>query len=139
MRETIAAHETFSPHENIGAAMPSKIAATQERQLDWRKRISDTVAYGLLVYTALQIFVTLRALEGEGASMLPMFALVVLVAGVIPLFRHYERRWEGLNDTAAADPALRSACRRDQLAIWGVSIGLPLVLTVVFKALVALT
>lgn len=124
--------------ETFAADMPVKTAATPERRLDWRKRISDTVAYGLLVYTALQIFVTLRALEGEGSSMLPMFALVVLVAGVIPLFRHFERRWEGLDDAAAADPALRRACRRDQLAIWAVSIGLPLALTVVFRALVAL-
>jgi len=65
--------------------------STPKHRLDWRKRMSDTVAYGLLVYTALQIFVTLRALEGEGGSLLPMIALVVLVAGVIPMFRHFER------------------------------------------------
>lgn len=104
-------------------------------RLDWRKRMSDTVAYGLLVYTALQIFVTLRTLEGEGGSLLPMIALVVLVAGVIPMFRHFERRWESLDDAAAADPSLRSAFRRDQLATWAVSIGLPFLLTALFRAM----
>ena len=123
--------------ETFAADMPSKTTTPPEHRLDWRKRISDTVAYGLLVYTALQIFVTLRALEGEGGSMLPMFALVVLVAGVIPLFRHFERKWEGLDDAATSDPTLRSACRRDQMAIWSVAIGLPLVLTAVFRVLVA--
>ena len=108
------------------------------RRLDWRKRMSDTVAYGLLVYTALQIFVTLRTLEGEGGSMLPMTALVVLVVGVIPMFRYFERRWEALDDTAAADPARRGAYRRDQLATWAVAIGLPFLLAAVFRMLVSL-
>ncbi|WP_298288966.1 hypothetical protein [Novosphingobium sp.] len=107
-------------------------------RLDWRKRMSDTVAYGLLVYTALQIFVTLRTLEGEGSSLLPMIALVVLVAGVIPMFRHFERRWEALDDTAAAEPTLQSAFRRDQLAVWAISIGLPFLLTALFRALAAI-
>lgn len=106
--------------------------------LDWRKRMSDTVAYSLLVYTSLQIFVTLRTLEGEGGSMLPMLALVALVAGIIPLFRHFERRWEGLSNDAAADPALRSTFRRDQLAVWATAIGVPFLLAAVFRLLVSL-
>lgn len=110
-------------------------AATQAHRLDWRKRMSDTVAYSLLVYTTLQIFVTLRTLEGEGGSMLPMTALVVLVAGVIPMFRHFERRWEALSDDEAADPALRTEFRRDQLATWAVAIGLPFLLAAVFRGL----
>ncbi len=106
--------------------------------LDWRKRISDTVAYALLVYTALQILVTMHVLADGNASMLPLVALVVLVAGIIPLFRHYERRWEGLDDAAAADPAFRSRYRRDQLAVWLFAIGLPFAVTGLFKACEAL-
>jgi hypothetical protein len=124
--------------ETYAANLRIENAATQSHRLDWRKRMSDTVAYSLLVYTTLQIFVTLRTLEGEGGSLLPMIALVVLVAGVIPMFRHFERRWEGLNDEAAADPALRGAYRRDQLATWAVAIGLPFLLAAVFRGLESL-
>ncbi|MBY0391639.1 MAG: hypothetical protein K2Q27_00075 [Novosphingobium sp.] len=110
----------------------------QGHALDWRKRMSDTVAYSLLVYTSLQIFVTLRTLEGSSGSMLPMMALVVLVAGVIPMFRHFERRWEVLSDADAANPALGSDFRRDQMATWAVAIGLPFLLAAVFRLLVTL-
>ena len=113
-------------------------AHAADKPLDWRKRMSDTVAYSLLVYTALQIFVTLRTLEGEGGSMLPMLALIVLVAGIIPMFRHFERHWESLSDAAAADPALLADFRRDQLAVWAVAIGVPFLLAAVFRALVSL-
>jgi hypothetical protein len=104
---------------------------------DWRKRMSDTVAYSLLVYTALQIFVTLRTLEGEGGSLLPMIALIVLVAGIIPMFRHFERRWEKLSPAEAANPALHADFRRDQLAVWAAAIGLPFLLAAVFRLLVS--
>ncbi len=106
--------------------------------LDWRKRMSDTVAYALLAYTALQIVVTMHALSQNTASMLPMFALIVLVAAIIPLFRRYERHWEGLDDAAAADPARRALFRRDQLAVWLFAIGLPFAVTGLFKAIVGL-
>lgn len=109
-----------------------------ERRIDWRKRMSDTVAYGLLVYTGLQIFVTMHAIDGNGASLLPMLALVVLVAGVIPLFRKFERRWEHLDSNAASDPALRPAFRRDQLTVCAISVGLPFLVTGLFKGIAAL-
>lgn len=124
--------------KGIAADPGSERAAMAGRANDWRKRMSDTVAYSLLVYTALQIFVTLRTLEGEGGSMLPMLALIVLVAGIIPMFRHFERRWESLSDAQASDPALLADFRRDQLAVWAVAIGLPFLLAAVFRALVSL-
>lgn len=124
--------------KNIAADPGREGTAMQGHALDWRKRMSDTVAYSLLVYTSLQIFVTLRTLEGEGGSMLPMIALVVLVAGIIPMFRHFERRWERLSDIDAADPALQPSFRRDQLATWAVAIGLPFLLAAVFRALVSI-
>ena len=64
-----------------------------ERQLDWRKRMSDNIAYALLVYTGLQIFITMRALVNEGANLLPYIALVILVVAIIPSCRRFERRW----------------------------------------------
>ncbi|MBC7493348.1 MAG: hypothetical protein H7241_13045 [Novosphingobium sp.] len=106
--------------------------------MNWRKAMSDNIAYALLVYTALQIFVTMRAIEGTSGSAMPLLALVVLVAAIIPLCRKFERRWEAMDDDAVSDPALRGTFRRDQAMLWALAIGLPFVLTGLFKAFAAL-
>ena len=109
----------------------------QGHALDWRKGMSDNVAYALPVYTGLQIFVTVQAMKGLGGSILPYLSLVVLVAGIIPACRWFEKRWRDLSDEDAADPALRGAYRRDQMLLWGLAILLPLVLTGFFSAIAA--
>lgn len=113
-------------------------AARPVRTLDWRKRMSDNIAYALLVYTGLQIFVTVHALKSGSASMLPYLALVVLVAAIIPACRLFEGRWMGISDEAAADLALRGAYRRDQALLWLLAIGLPFALTALFKLIASL-
>lgn len=105
------------------------------KPLDWRKRMSDNIAYALLVYTGLQIFVTMGALHGEGGSILPYFALVLLVAAIIPACRRFERRWARLSDGQAADPEFASFYRRDQRWLWAMAVGLPFVVTALFKLL----
>ena len=105
------------------------------KPLDWRKRMSDNIAYALLVYTGLQIFVTMGALHGEGGSILPYFALVLLVAATIPACRRFERRWARLSDAQAADPEFVSFYRRDQRWLWAMAVGLPFVVTALFKLL----
>jgi hypothetical protein len=112
--------------------------ASARRKLDWRKRMSDNIAYALLVYTALQIVVTVHALKTGSGSLLPYFALIILVAAIIPLCRTFEGRWMGISDEAASDPAYSRAYRRDQALLWLCAIGLPFVLTGIFKALAAL-
>lgn len=108
----------------------------RRRRLDWRKRMSDNVAYALLVYTGLQIFVTLHAIKGSAdGTILPYLALIVLVAAIIPGCRRLERRWENLTADEAADPALRGRFRRDQAWLWLLAIGLPFVLTALFTAI----
>lgn len=102
---------------------------------DWRRRMSNQVAYALLVYTGLQIFLTVGALEGRRSSLLPYLALVVLVGAIIPACRCSERRWQGLDDHAAHDPALAAAYRRDCAGLWLLAIGLPLGLTGLLKLL----
>ncbi len=106
------------------------------RNLDWRKRMSDHVAYALLVYTGLQIFVTMAALKSGHSSILPYLALVVLVAAIIPGCRSFEKRWSGLTDSQAANPELADSFRRDRLALWLCAIGLPFALTGIYKLLV---
>lgn len=110
-----------------------------ERPLrDWRKGMSDNIAYALLVYTALQIVLTMSVLRAQGASVLPYLALVILVAAIIPSCRRFERRWSGLDDHAATDPALARRYRRDQLGLWLLAIGLPFAIAGGFRLLAML-
>lgn len=105
----------------------------QETKRDWRKSASDHVAYALLVYTALQIFVTVHALKDGSYTLIPYFALIVLVAGIIPACRWFERRWVGISDEAAHDPALSGDFKRDMAMLWTLAIGLPFLLTGLYK------
>ena len=114
-------------------------AANNERYpRDWRKSMSDTVAYSLLVYTGLHIFVTVKAMQETGWQSLALLALVVLVAAIIPLWRKFERRWTRLDDEQAHDPALAGAFRRDQLLIWAAALGLPVLITALVRGVYAL-
>ena len=109
--------------------------ATQRRagrKLDWRRKMSDNVAYALLVYTGLQIFVTMGQLNNGSGSILPYFALILLVAAIIPGCRMFEKRWDGLSESEAANPELRDRFRRDQVFLWLSAISLPLIITGAF-------
>ena len=112
-------------------------AAGSVSKCDWRRGMSNNVAYALLVYTGLQIFVTVAAMERGGGSILPYIALVVLVVGIIPACRYFERRWIGLTDAQAADKSLARTYRRDQIGLWALAIGLPFALTALFKTIAA--
>lgn len=102
---------------------------------DWRKSMSDHVAYSLLVYTGLQIFLTVKALSEGFSSILPYMALVVLVAAIIPACRWFEKRWAWMSDEQAADMQYAAAFRRDMIGLWLMAISLPVILTGVLKAL----
>jgi hypothetical protein len=108
------------------------------RLIDWRRKMSDNIAYALLVYTSLQIFVTMSALHAEGGSLLPYLALVLLVGAIIPACRRFERRWNRLSDDQAADPSFARFFRRDRLALWLMAIGLPFAITAMFRGLALL-
>lgn len=112
-------------------------ATTKARTRDWRRSMSDHVAYGLLVYTGLQIFVTVKALSEGTSGVLPYLALIVLVAGIIPALRWFERRWIGLDDAEAADEAFAPAFKRDITALWLLAVGLPFFLTGALKAVLS--
>lgn len=114
------------------AALPHE---QSDSHVDWRRRMSDDIAYALLVYTALQIFVTIGALKSHGGSLLPYLALIILVVAIIPACRRFEARWNRLSDEQAHDPSLAPHYRRDRFALWLLAIGLPFALTAVFKGL----
>ena len=116
---------------NKGAGLASSPAR------DWRKAMSDHVAYGLLAYTALQIFVTVKALSEGASGILPYLALVVLVAAIIPVCRWFEKRWTALSDADALDPGYAALFRRDVAALWALAIGMPFAITLMFKAILS--
>jgi hypothetical protein len=96
-------------------------------------RVADSKP--LLVYTTLQIFVTMNALKSETSSLLPYLSLIVLVVAIIPACRSFERRWNRLSDDQAHDPAMISYFRRDRLMLWLLATGLPVALTGLFMGL----
>ena len=104
---------------------------------DWRKSMSNHVAAALLVYTGLQIFVTIHAMKEGVSSILPYFALVILVAAIIPACRWFEKRWRDLSDAEAADPVFKPDFHRDLMMLWSLAIALPLLLTGFFKLIFA--
>jgi len=114
-------------------------AKSRVRPLDWRRRISNHIAWGLLVYTGLHIFVTMGVLKTGQGSILPYFSLVVLVGAIIPACRWLEKQWDGLTDNQASDPAFAPRFRRHVALVWIAAIGLPCAVTALFKALLALT
>ena len=111
----------------------SQTTRSGERTRDWRKSMSDNVAWALVVYTILQIFLTVKALSEGTSSILPYFALVVLVAAIIPACRWFEKRWSDFSDAQAADMGYADAFRRDIIGLWALAILLPVMLTGVFK------
>ncbi|OCC24462.1 hypothetical protein MB02_06625 [Croceicoccus estronivorus] len=114
------------------------ISGREGKPCDWRRWMSDNVAYALWVYTSLQIFMTVAVLKGPGGSILPYLGLALLVGAVLPGFSALEKRWERLSCDEAANPALEPAFRRDRRLIWTLAIGLPFVLTLLLKVLDAL-
>jgi hypothetical protein len=108
-------------------------AEKQPKPVDWKRRVSDHVAYALLVYTGLQIFVTMGALKSEHGSILPYFALVLLVVAIIPGLRMIERRWERLAEGGAPREQLAPLFRRDLFFLWIAAIGLPFLVTGIVK------
>jgi hypothetical protein len=119
----------------LGWPKSDAISAREGKVRDWRRRMSDNVAYALWVYTGLQIFMTVAVLKGPGGSILPYLALALLVVAVLPGFRALERRWDRMSDEQAVDPAYEPPYRRDKRLIWGLAVGLPFVMTGVLKAL----
>ncbi|MXO87176.1 hypothetical protein [Alteraurantiacibacter aestuarii] len=121
--------------EHTAAQAQTRTANVEKAKLDWRRKMSDHVAFALLTYTGLHIFVTATVLKATNNTILPYLALVVLVLAIIPGCRMFEKRWSELSDEEAANPDLARAFSRDRLAIWLFAIGLPFALTAFFKGM----
>ena len=112
----------------------SKPIARSKRQY-WQRRMSDHIASALLVYTVLNIFVTIDALRTKDGSLIPYSALIILVVAIIPAFRQFERTWNKLSDSDVSNQALEIQFRRDRLILWLLAIGLPFMITGFLRSL----
>ena len=125
----------------MGQALKGSAEQTHKRMdgaVDWRRRMSDHIAFALLIYTGLQIFVTSIALTANHNSILPYFALVVLVVAIIPACWMMEKRWSDLSEEDAHNPELAAIFARDRTLVWVAAIGLPLGITAFIKGMALL-
>lgn len=125
MNDTLSSNETTS-------------TAKREYPLDWRKKMSDHVAWALIVYTGLHIFATMSAMKATGMKAFALLALIILVVGIIPSCRKFEKSWREISDEQASDVAYEGAFKRDLTMLWGLALGLPFVLTAIFRGIAAL-
>ncbi len=110
----------------------------QRHNVRWDKKMSNNCAAALLVYTILQIFVVLRFIETSGMSIAPYFGLVLLVAVIIPFCRNFEKRWANMSNSGLTDQSLAAKFRADQIVLWLLALGLPVVFIGVIKAIGAI-
>lgn len=110
--------------------MSAPLPHEEVEDINWARKMSDHVAYGLLVYTGLVIFVTIGALRAahKGTSLLPYWGLIILVAAFVMVCRYFEKAWKNRTiESGQADDvarAFRSDCRKFWLIASGAPIGL---------------
>lgn len=102
---------------------------------DWRKSVSNHVAIALIVYTALNIFLTVEAIKDTGLRSLSMVCLIILIGGIIPACHKLEKRWRDMSLDGAQTAAADGRYRRDIAMLWLLALGLPFALTMIFRAL----
>lgn len=98
----------------------------------YSKRMSDHVAFALVVYTLMLIFLVTPTIESTGTSIFPYFILVLLVGAVIPACIRLERRWQVLDTGAHMDGDLQSRYVADRIKLWVAAIAIPGVLAILF-------
>jgi hypothetical protein len=99
----------------------------------WDKKMSNNCAAALLVYTLAQIFFVLGFIEAKGMSIAPYFGLVLLVAVIIPFCRNFEKRWATMSSSGLSEQSLAAKFRSDQVVLWVLALGLPLVFAGLIK------
>ena len=114
----------------------SKHHARQDVQITgirWDKKMSNNCAAALLVYTMMQIFFVLGFIETRGMSIAPYFGLVILVAVIIPFCRNFEKRWSTMSSSGLSEQSLAAKFRADQVLLWLLALGLPLLFAGLIK------
>lgn len=115
----------------------SESAAQGKQKKPYTKRISDHIAYALIVYTLMLIFLVAGAIKTSSMSVAPYLLLMLFVALVIPMARKLEKKWEMFDSSELSDNSLRKHFAMDRIKLWLGTFSLPLILMVVCKTLSA--
>ena len=67
--------------------------------VDWRRRMSDNVAYALIAYTGLQIFSTVHALK-KGLPAFVTYLVLILLIWRLPVAKHFGHVLAGIFQTS---------------------------------------
>ncbi len=106
----------------------SQKRASSKTKKSYTKRISDNIAYALIVYTMMLIFLVAGAIKTSGTSVMPYIMLMLFVAVVIPLARKLEKKWEMLDQSELSDSSLNRRYNIDRVKLWIGTLVFPLFL-----------
>jgi hypothetical protein len=115
----------------------AKPASSMRAHKGYAKRMSDHVAFALIIYTLMLIFMVTPAMESEGTTILPYFLLVLLVAAVIPSLRRFEHKWKMLEGSELGEGGLETRFTFDRIKLWVGAIGIPVLLAALFRTIAA--
>ena len=98
-----------------------------------KNRISDHIAFALIAYTLMLIFLVTPAIETEGMAIWPYFLLVVLVALMVPFCRKMESRWAKHEENAVDDGSSARGFTFDCCKLWFIALGIPPLIMLGFR------
>ncbi|PIX67180.1 MAG: hypothetical protein COZ43_02835 [Sphingomonadales bacterium CG_4_10_14_3_um_filter_58_15] len=130
--------------EMVATASRKSVSKDHARQsvqhvgVRWDKKMSNNCAAALLVYTLMQIFFVLGFIEAKGMSIAPYFGLILLVAVIIPFCRNFEKRWMTINNSGLSEQSIAAKFRTDQVMLWLLALGLPLLFAGLIKTIGAM-
>jgi hypothetical protein len=104
--------------------------STTSNHKSFGKRMSGHIAYALVAYTLMLIFVVAPAMETGGTAIWPYLLLVALVGLAILPCRNLERRWLSVVGDAGEGRFWREA-----IILWASAIGLPVLLMLAIRAI----
>lgn len=106
----------------------SQNRASSKSEKTYTKRISDNIAYALIVYTMMLIFLVAGAIKTSGMSVMPYILLMLFVAFVIPMARKLEKKWEMLDQSELSESSLKRRYNIDRTKLWIGTLVFPLLL-----------
>lgn len=106
----------------------TKRSESTKSKKSYTKRISDHIAYALIVYTMMLIFLVAGAIKTDGTSIMPYIMLMLFVIFVIPMARKLEKKWEVLDESELSISSLNRRFSLDRTKLWLGTFALPLFL-----------